>query len=93
MTIIMTMVISRKYPTFGAGQFKAHCLRLMEKVARTGNPIVVTKRGRPLVRIVPSADREWDEAAWRERGRATLDVVGSDEDIVRPTGERWKAER
>jgi len=49
MTIIMTMVTT-KYPTFGAGHFKAHCLRLMEKVARTGSPIVVTKRGKPLVR-------------------------------------------
>jgi prevent-host-death family protein len=93
MTIIMTMVIATKYPTYGAGHFKAHCLRLMEKVARTGSPIVVTKRGKPFVRIEPSADREWDETAWRERGRATLVLTGTDGDLVRPTGERWKAER
>ena len=69
------------------------CLRVMEKVARTGNPVLVTKRGKPLVRIVPAADREWDEDAWRERGRATLVITGSDDDLVRSTSERWKAER
>lgn len=36
-------------------EFKTHCLALLEDVARTGQPIVVVKRGRPLVRVVPSA--------------------------------------
>lgn len=35
-------------------EFKAHCLSLLEDVARTGEPIVVTKRGKPLARVVPS---------------------------------------
>ena len=31
--------------TIKATEFKAHCLRLMEEVARTGEEIVITKRG------------------------------------------------
>jgi len=89
----MTMVTPKKYPTYGAGDFKAHCLRLMEKVARTGMPLVVTKRGKPLVRVVPAAEKAWDEAEWRERGRASLVLTGRDDDLVRPTGERWTVER
>src|SRR5262249_3352483 len=34
--------------------FKAHCLALLEDVVRTGLPIIVVKRGKPLVRIMPS---------------------------------------
>ncbi len=35
-------------------EFKAQCLALLEDVARTGEPLVVTKRGKPLARVVPS---------------------------------------
>ncbi len=35
-------------------QFKAHCLALLDDVARTGESLVVTKRGKALARVVPS---------------------------------------
>lgn len=38
-----------------ASEFKDQCLELMEEVARTGDTLVVTKRGRPVVRIAPAA--------------------------------------
>ena len=36
-----------------AGEFKAHCLRLLDQVAHEGVELVVTKRGRPIARVVP----------------------------------------
>ncbi len=36
-----------------AAQFKAKCLSMMEQVSETGEPIVVTKHGKPVVRVVP----------------------------------------
>jgi prevent-host-death family protein len=36
-----------------AGAFKAHCLTVMKQVQATGEPVVVTKRGAPVVKIVP----------------------------------------
>jgi prevent-host-death family protein len=36
-----------------AGEFKARCLQLMDEVASTGETIVVTKRGKPMARLVP----------------------------------------
>ena len=89
----MTMVKSTTSKTYPVGQFKAQCLRLMEKVARTGSPILVTKRGEPLVRIVPTVGTTWDEKEWRERGRSTTVLPKKDEDLVRPSGETWDAER
>jgi prevent-host-death family protein len=37
-------------------EFKSHCLSLLDDVARTGEPLLVTKRGKPLARITPSGN-------------------------------------
>jgi prevent-host-death family protein len=36
-----------------AAEFKATCLALMEDVATTGREVIVTKRGKALVRVIP----------------------------------------
>jgi len=43
-----------------AGVFKARCLKIMNEIQSTGEPVVVTKRGEPVVKVVP-ADSEPDE--------------------------------
>jgi len=61
--------------TVPAGQFKARCLALLDQVERTGTPIVVTKRGRPVAQVV----RVERPAAADLRGSVTFrgDIVGS----------------
>ena len=39
--------------TMLVSEFKAKCLKLMDEVARTGLPLVVTKNGRPVVEVHP----------------------------------------
>jgi prevent-host-death family protein len=39
--------------TIPAGQFKAERLKLMDEVDRMRLPVVITKRGRPVARLVP----------------------------------------
>ena len=39
-----------------AGEFKARCLRLLDEVAEERVELVVTKRGRPVARVVPLDD-------------------------------------
>ena len=36
-----------------AGEFKAHCLAVMDEVAATREPVVITKRGKPVATLVP----------------------------------------
>ena len=36
-----------------AADFKANCLRLMDEVARERRPITITKRGKPVAKLVP----------------------------------------
>jgi prevent-host-death family protein len=38
-----------------AGAFKAHCLTVMKDVQATGEPVIITKRGTPVVKVVPVA--------------------------------------
>jgi prevent-host-death family protein len=38
-----------------ATRFKAECLALLDDVAQTGEPLTITKRGRPIARVVPLA--------------------------------------
>lgn len=37
----------------GAAEFKAHCLRILDEVQRTGEPVTITKRGKPVAEVKP----------------------------------------
>jgi len=67
-----------------ATEFKARCLRLLDEVAGTGETLVVTKRGRPVVRVEP-ANPPLDLS-----GSVKL-LVGADE-LVEPLDVDWDAE-
>jgi prevent-host-death family protein len=68
-----------------ASRFKAHCLALLDDVALTGEEIVVTKRGRPVARVVAIAEPQALE------GSVTFNV--SDEQLIAPLDVAWDAER
>ena len=38
-----------------ASELRTHCLRLMDEVNDSGEEIVITKRGKPICRLVPPA--------------------------------------
>lgn len=77
-------IIESMQKSVGAGEFKNSCLKLMDTVSKTGVAITVTKRGKPLVRVVPIADAS---AARSLRGA----IVHEADDIF-STGEVWDAE-
>ena len=39
--------------TVAAGEFKAKCLQIMDEVASGREPVLITKRGKPVARLVP----------------------------------------
>ena len=43
----------RKIVDISAAQFKAECLKLMDLVEKTREPIVITKHGRPVAQLAP----------------------------------------
>ncbi len=69
--------------------FKTHCHEFLSRVGKTGEPILITKRGKPIAMLVPSpADR--DEKWTLGKHRHTAKVVG---DVVSPLDEPWQAHR
>ena len=41
-----------------AAQFKAQCLAVMDQVSQSGRPVVITKHGKPVVKLVPASEGE-----------------------------------
>jgi prevent-host-death family protein len=67
-----------------AGRFKAECLALLDRVERTREVIVVTKRGRPVAKVAPI------DAPSKKALRGSLVFSG---DIVSPLDDAWDVER
>ena len=60
-----------EHRTIKASEFKVRCLRLIGEVAEGGKEVVITKRGRPVSRLV--AYREKPESLFGiDRGRIRL---------------------
>lgn len=72
-----------------AGKFKAQCLRVMEQVRITREPVLITKRGQPLAKLVP-AEKTSDDFIGRLEGVFT--IVGDVESPV-VSLEDWDALR
>lgn len=75
--------LGRGYPhvrTMPVTDFKAHALKVLGEVAETREPVVVTKRGKPLAEIVPFAGK-------RTAPGRLADALVFEDDIVSPIGE------
>jgi prevent-host-death family protein len=65
-----------------AGQFKAKCLELMDLVANRGEEIVITKRGKPVAKLVAVENASTLSPFGFMRG--TVEIIG---DILAPSDE------
>ena len=70
-----------------AAEFKTHCLTLMENVRTTRQPVVITKRGKPIAKLIP-VDGENHEFIGRLKG--IIEIVGDIESPVVPA-EDWES--
>jgi prevent-host-death family protein len=77
--------------TVAISEFKARCLALLERVRRTGQPLVITRHGKPVAEVVPPS-RTKAETSWIGEAASTIAITG---DIISPASERgdWEAFR
>jgi prevent-host-death family protein len=68
-----------------AARFKAECLALLDEVAATGQPIEVTKRGKPVARVVPVEEPP--------SLIGSVKILVSEDELLAPIDEVWDAER
>ncbi len=72
--------------TVNASEFKAKCLGFIDEVSEKREPIIITKHGKPVGRLVPS-----------HRKPASLfglhhGVIKSHDDLTCPVDETWDAD-
>jgi prevent-host-death family protein len=80
------VVINEIAMNIPAAIFKAECLKLMDEVARTGKPVVITKHGKPVAQLGPVSPQAESLFGYMKN---TLVIKG---DIISPTGESWSAD-
>jgi prevent-host-death family protein len=69
--------------TIAAGEFKAKCLKLLDQVAEDRKPLVITKRGRAVAKLVPMEP----EVKLFGALRGSVTYMG---DIISPLENEWE---
>lgn len=78
--------------TIAISKFKATCLAVLERVRRTGQPVLITRFGEPVAEVKPPpppTQRQRWLGAMQGTGRITGDLVSpaaeeGDWDVLRP---------
>ena len=76
--------------TMAVSKFKATCLAVLQQVRRTGQPVRITRRGKPVADVVPPGPPERPEGwlgALSDRTHITGDITVPSSELV-----SWDAE-
>jgi prevent-host-death family protein len=76
-----------KTKTIPAGKFKVHCLSIMDEVQAKHEAVVITKRGKPVAKLVP-VEKAKDDIFGFFKSKGKVEIKG---DIVSPafSPEEW----
>lgn len=66
--------------------FKTHCLTILDEIAKTGLPLIVTKRGKPIAKLIPFDASEPPNLLGSVRYKR-------EEDLLSPLDETWEADQ
>lgn len=73
---------SRPLLVLSAADFKARCLALMDEIDQHGGEITITKRGKPVAKLVPASPKT--------RRSLKGSVLYTADDIHKPLGLAWR---
>jgi len=71
--------------TMAAAKFKAQCLRVMDEVQKRREPVLITKKGKPVAKLVPAGPPRNIFGGMR----GIIEIVGDIESPATPL-EDWK---
>jgi prevent-host-death family protein len=89
MTIVLIGIFNEGMgmKTIKASEFKARCLQLMDEVSQSGEPLLITKNGKPVSQLVPYRPKP---STLFGAMKGTVTIQG---DILLPLNEDWEALR
>ncbi|PKL38572.1 MAG: type II toxin-antitoxin system prevent-host-death family antitoxin [Spirochaetae bacterium HGW-Spirochaetae-1] len=71
-----------------AAEFKAKCLRIMDRVNMYHEEVVITKHGKPVAKLIPYSSKPGHTIFGYMK-----DTVTIHDDITKPIPETWDAEK
>lgn len=72
-------------------KFKATCLAVIDRIEKTGESLLITKRGKPVAQLIPPPPPEAPKKSTFGCMAGTFEILG---DIVEPLGEEdWEVFR
>ena len=80
--------MERDIEVMAISKFKATCLAVLERVRRTGRPILVTRRGEPIAEVVPPRSPV-PESGWLGSLATHASVTGDIKDPLVPVAD-WE---
>lgn len=85
------MTGTEEVETIAISKFKATCLAVLDRVKRTGRPVLVTRRGEPIAQVVPPAPSQRPRS-WLGCMSGTGEILG---DIIAPASDEsdWEVLR
>ena len=75
--------------TITASEFRRNCLRILGEVSATRESVLITRNGRPIVKLVPMDNEAKGFLGWLA---GVIEIVGDIESPVVPP-EAWKGLR
>lgn len=69
-----------------AGKFKAECLKIMDDIQAKKYSIIITKRNKPIAKLVPLEEENKSFLFGKMKG--TAQIKG---DLIQPIEEQWNA--
>ena len=80
------MSMDKKIATIPAGQFKQKCLAILDTVAETHEPVIITKRGKPVARLMPlETDREIEARILEDLRSGAGGMLVDEQTFLEPT--------
>ncbi|OGT64880.1 MAG: prevent-host-death protein [Gammaproteobacteria bacterium RIFCSPHIGHO2_12_FULL_45_9] len=70
-----------------AGEFKVHCLKLLDEVNQSRTVLLITKHGKPVAQLVPMPETKPTSLFGCQQGTVLMH-----DNIITSTGETWEAE-
>lgn len=74
----MITMVEKTLKKIAAGVFKTNCLSLMDELQMKREPMIITKRGKPVAKIVP-VEKDTDEIFGFLKDRITIV-----DDVIKP---------
>ncbi len=74
--------------TIAIGEFKTHCYQIIEQAQKEGKSIIVTRKGKPVVKLLPIGSQIEDDECFFDSLKDSVVIKG---DIISSIGVKWDA--